>query len=62
MTRADREAKLDPQLDAAVRLLKGESVGLGILELSFGIFRAFPKLEIVGEWQCCQRIFGAPSG
>ncbi|MEK7277008.1 MAG: S41 family peptidase [Chloroflexota bacterium] len=62
MTRADREAKFDPQLDAAVRLLKGESVGLGILELSFGIFRAFPKLEIVGEWQCCQRIFGAPSG
>ena len=30
MTRADRDAKLDPQLDAAVRLLKGEPVGLAV--------------------------------
>lgn len=30
MTRADRDAKLDPQLDAAVRLLNGEPVGLAV--------------------------------
>jgi carboxyl-terminal processing protease len=30
MTRADRDAKLDPQLDAAVRLLTGEPVGLAV--------------------------------